>query len=158
MRAVLIGLLRHPDCINHHFEALSRFRPDSPEWGDLLEELLNMSDVTERLDTKGILTILGERGKRGQADQLLMAEMPPFSFCKPIGDPDSAGSEAATIRDLNEAIEVMTVRPQLEAALREVTQRFENTFDDDLYMQQQKLRKQKQEFDDRLMALAEHSF
>lgn len=157
-RAVLIGLLRFPATIAQHFEALSRFQPDSREWGDLLEELLNMSHMSERLDTEGILTILGKRGKRGQADQLLAADMPPFSFCKPIGNPDSTGSEAATIRDLNEAIEVMTVRPQLEAALREVTQRFENTFDDDLYMQQQKLRKQKQEFDDRLMALAEHSF
>lgn len=158
LRAVLYGLLGFPPAISRHFEALSHFHSDSPEYADLLESLLNLSEMSERLDTEALLTILGERGKRGPADRLLAAETPPFSFCNPIGKTDSTGSEAATKRDLNEAIEVMTIRPQLEAALREVTARFEETFDDDLYMQQQKLRKQKQEFDDRLMALADTIF
>ncbi|MEZ5708720.1 MAG: DNA primase [Blastomonas sp.] len=152
-RAVMTGLIRYPGMISRHIESLTACAPDSPDLAELLGELIAVADRLEGLDTEGLLTILGERGKRGLAERLHKADPPPFSFCK--RDDLALEARAEAERDLAEAIEVMIVRPRLEAALRDVTRRFEQEFDERLFEEQQRLRLQKRQFEQRLIELAE---
>ena len=63
--------------------------------------------------------------------------------------------EARIAEDFAEAIEVMITRPRLEAALQDVTRRFENDMQDGLFLEQQQLRARKEAFDQRLIELTE---
>ncbi|WP_373488780.1 DNA primase [Blastomonas sp.] len=155
LRGVLLGLIQRPEQIAAHSEQLADYLPLAGPWAGLLDALIEAALGASRLDTAGILTILAERGADGSAKQLMQGTNPGFSFCQPIGESPELAREAIVAEDLHEAIELMTIRPKLLAALRDVTRRFENECEDGLFLEQQQLRAKQQHFDQRLIALAE---
>jgi len=93
-------------------------------------------------------------------DRLKQGGKAPFSFCSVPSAPTDANRESRIAEDFAEAIEVMTTRPRLESALRDVTRRFENDLaendsGDGLFLEQQQLRARRQLFDQRLIELTE---
>ena len=71
-----------------------------------------------------------------------------FSFLQEGADPRAARE------DLAEAVALLVERPALEAALADATARFEQTFEDAAFEEQQRLLKRKLEFERRLGQMA----
>lgn len=170
LRGVLHGLLYRPALLIRHSEALSEFVGLADSWAALLGAMLDAAhahslqpmDAAETLDTAGLMTILQGKGIADTIDRLKSGGKPPFSFCTPVQPTMDETREMRIAEDFAEAIEVMTTRPRLVAALSEVTRRFEtdlaeNDSGDGLFLEQQQLRARKQQFDQRLIELTERS-
>jgi len=170
LRGVLHGLLHRPALLMRHSEALSEFVGLAEGWADLLDAMLDAGhahsiqpdDAAETLDTARLMTILQDKGMADTIDRLKSGGRPPFSFCTPVQPEKDDAREIRIAGDFAEAIEVMTTRPRLVAALSEVTRRFEadlaeNDSGDGLFLEQQQLRARKQQFDQRLIELTERS-
>ena len=164
IRGVLTGLLHRPALLARHSEALAEFLPQAGAWSELLDALLaaayGSGDVAEHLDTTRLMTILETKGVTSAIDRLKQGGKAPFSFCSVPSAPTDANRESRIAEDFAEAIEVMTTRPRLESALRDVTRRFENDLaendsGDGLFLEQQQLRARRQLFDQRLIELTE---
>lgn len=165
LRGVLHGLLCRPALLARHSEALSEFTGLANGWAGLLDAMLDAADVhanqpedaAETLDTDRLMTILQDKGMADAVDRLKSGGKPPFSFCIAVQDTDIEAREIRIAEDFAEAIEVMTTRPRLVAALKEANLRFENEFDDGLFLEQQQLRARMEAFDQRLIELTERS-
>ncbi|WP_017672551.1 DNA primase [Blastomonas sp. AAP53] len=159
VRGVLTGLLLRPALILRHSETLSEFVSLADRWADLLDAMLDAAHLAapDALDTPGLMTILQGKRLADAVDRLKMGEKPPFSFCTKPAQPVDEQRESRIADDFAEAIEVMTTRPRLEAALQDVTRRFENDMQDGLFLEQQQLRARKEAFDQRLIELTERS-
>ncbi len=159
LRGVLTGLLLRPALILRHSETLSEFVGLADRWAELLDAMLDAAHMAARggLDTPGLMTILQDKRLADAADRLKSGGTPPFSFCSTPSSPVDEQREARVAEDFAEAIEVMITRPRLEAALQDVTQRFENDMQDGLFLEQQQLRARKEAFDQRLIELTERS-
>ena len=170
LRGVLLGLLHRPALLNRHSEALSEFVGLADSWAGLLGAMLDAAqahaihaaDAGDSLDTLRLMTILQDKGMADAIDRLKSGDKPPFSFCIPVQPEMDETREIRIAADFAEAIEVMTTRPRLVAALSDVTRRFENDLaendsGDGLFLEQQQLRARKQQFDQRLIELTERS-
>ena len=157
VRGVVTGLLHRPALILRHSEALSEFVALADRWSELLGALLDAAHpaAPDALDPPTLMTILQAKGLADAVDRLKSGGRPPFSFCAAVSDPADQLREARVAEDFAEAIEVMITRPRLEAALQDVTRRFENDMQDGLFLEQQQLRARKEAFDQRLIELTE---
>lgn len=157
VRGVLTGLIHRPGLILRHSEALSEFISLADRWAELLDALLDAAHhhSAAGLDPSALMTILHSKGLADAVDRLKTGGRPPFSFCIAVAEPADPLHEARIADDFAEAIEVMITRPRLEAALQDVTRRFENDMQDGLFLEQQQLRARKDAFDQRLIELAE---
>ena len=81
------------------------------------------------------------------ADVLCRTNGLAFSFLR--GDADPSRAE----RDLGEAIDVLVTRPVIEQALAEATRAFGATTDEASFAEQQRLTREKQDVERRLMDL-----
>ncbi|HQA18347.1 MAG TPA: DNA primase [Novosphingobium sp.] len=140
--AVLAGLLRFPQQIAIHGDALAHADLPDPRFAVLVDAL----DEGEALETGHLSTILAQRG--------LVAPNPaeyaslPFAFLAADAEPALAGESLA------QAVGLLVERPALEAALAEATVRFERDLSEGAYAEQQRLLKRKLEFDARLRQMA----
>lgn len=139
-RAVVAGLLRHPDQIARHVEALARYRPPDAEMAQAIETLL---DSAESLEINGDDTITLSKRLDTLPDTNAR-----FTFLMEGQDPQAAAE------DLAEAVALLVDRPALEAALAAATERFESSLEDADFAEQQRLRRLLAEFDQRLRDLA----
>ena len=146
-RAVIGGLLLHPELVANHAEALH----DLPLGDSLLESvrdvLINAVYLGQPLESGGAPSILAEAGLGGAADALCKTNGLAFSFLRSDADPSRVA------RDLGEAIEVLVTRPLIEQALAEATARFGETNDEALFVEQQRLTREKRDVERRLMDL-----
>ena len=151
--------LLRPTLILRHSETLSEFVGLADRWAELLDAMLDAAHMVApgALDTPGLMTILQDKRLADAADRLKSGGTPPFSFCSTPSSPVDDQRESRVAEDFAEAIEVMITRPRLEAALQDVTQRFENDMQDGLFLEQQQLRARKEAFDQRLIELTERS-
>jgi DNA primase len=138
-QAVIAGLARHPGEIHRHAETLGRLAGSDPALGKAIDALF---DASEALETGGQLPI-----------SALGSFAPPagntrFSFLMEGSDPHGARD------DLAEAVALLVERPALDAALKDATRRFELTFDEGAFEEQQRLLKRKLEFERRLGQMA----
>ena len=154
-KAILGGLIRHPSQISKHFEALTMFRLADSQMQALLSELIRTAMSKEMLDMQGLLTILEKTDCYNVAKGLLRADALNFTFNRKL--PESASSDfiERAYNDLAEAIKVITARPGLEAALAKATRQVQDNLDEESYAEQQRLRKAKQEFHERLVELTQ---
>ncbi len=154
-KAILGGLIRHPSQISKHFEELTVLRLADSQMQALLSELIGSAMSKEMLDMQALLTILEQTDCYNVAKGLLRADALNFTFNRKL--PDSAPSDfiERAQNDLAEAIKVITARPGLEAALAEATRRVQDNLDEESYAEQQRLRKAKQEFHERLVELTQ---
>jgi DNA primase len=159
VRGVITGLIHRPHLIARHSETLSEFVTLADRWAALLDALIDAAytHASGALDPPALMTILQSKGLADAVDRLKTGGTPPFSFCSACTDPADQLREVRIAEDFAEAIEVMITRPRLEAALQDVTRRFENDMQDGLFLEQQQLRARKDAFDQRLIELAERS-
>jgi DNA primase len=140
--AVVAGMLRFPDLIMRHGNALIHAGLGDPR----LESLVEAAENGAPLEKAALTTILAEQGFPVPAPGDY-AEM-PFGFLRDdLPEPDAR-------RELEQAAALLIERPALEAALASATARFESELSDGAYAEQQRLLKRKLEFDTRLRQMA----
>ncbi|VWX56846.1 DNA primase [Sphingorhabdus sp. 109] len=154
-KGILGGLIRHPCRISSHFEELSAIRLADSTMQSLLGELINVAMRKETLDMQGLLTILEKTDCYNVAKGLLRADALNFTFNRKLPDDAPSLLIERAHRDLAEAIKVVTARPGLEAALAEATRRVQDDLTEESYAEQQRLRKAKQLFHERLVELTQ---
>jgi len=148
-RAVLLGLVRFPELIGDHAEAISRL-PISEVKAARLRDLMVESAITDgALDRERLDTILATRDGAALVEELGLKRGLAFSFTRRDADPDRA------CRDLALAIEALAARPGLEAALEAATGRLKDGGDDTAFQEQQRLRAARDEADRQLATLIE---
>lgn len=152
VRGVLAALLHDPPQIVKHYELLASFSPRDGGHARLLSALLHAATSKETLDTDALLTILGP-DLYNSAQALLSGDGSAFAFANPVVAGDAGISAGERVRGLDEAIQLLRERPQLEAALRQATEAASSDLTEESYALQQRLRAEKEEFDRRLAAL-----
>jgi len=154
-KGILGGLVRHPSRISKHFEELSAIKLADSQLQALLSELVGIALSKETLDLPALLTILEQTDCYNVAKGLLRADALNFTFNRKL--PEDAPSETLerAHQDLAEAIKVVTARPGLEAALAEATRRVQDDLTEESFAEQQRLRKAKQDFNQRLVDLTQ---
>jgi DNA primase len=137
-QAVIAGLVRHPDQIGRHEEALLGLAARSPTLALEIDQLLHLWDSLE-----------AGGGDPISADGSLLQPLDgiPFSFLLEGSDPGAARE------DLAEALALLVERPVLDAAIAAATARFESD-PEGAFAEQQRLRKRKLEFESRLGQMA----
>jgi DNA primase len=138
-QAVISGLARHPGEIQRHAETLGRLAPTDPALARALDALLEAADALETGAPFPISTLAGF---------VTPPENTRFSFLLEGADPKVA------CEDLAEAVALLVERPALEAALADATARFEASFENAAFEEQQRLLKRKLEFERRLGQMA----
>ncbi len=136
--AVIAGLLRFPEEIMRHAEALATCAPADSELGRAIDSLMEAAEALEPGAIAPIWAGRAEGSKRGATS---------FAFLAEDADPAEAREELA------EAVALLVERPALEEAMRAATGRF--AIDPDgSWAEQQRLRKRKLEFESRLGQMA----
>ncbi len=146
-RAIVAGLLLHPTLVAANAEALAELALGDATLERIRDVLVDAAFAGRPLETGDGGSILNEAGLGGAADALRRTDGLAFSFLRGDADPVRAA------RDLGEAIAVLVSRPLIEQALAEATARFGATTDDATFAEQQRLTREKQEVERRLMDL-----
>jgi DNA primase len=147
VKGVVSGLLRFPDMLARHAEALHTLQLGDPLVARLIESLVDLALHDQALDTEQLTTILRASEFDALARDLLRADSLPFSFTRKDAEPERARAELA------EAIQVMVERPELDAALAAATARLKESFDETTYEEQQRLLEMRVDIDRRLANL-----
>ncbi|MBO9517431.1 MAG: DNA primase [Porphyrobacter sp.] len=136
-QAVVAGLVRHPDQIARHAEALLGLSAHEPKLAGAIETLLELSDTLEAGRGR---TISGSGIQTPPPDA-------PYTFLVEGTDPQAAREELA------EAVALLVEKPALEAAIVAATARFD-TDPEGAFAEQQRLRERKLEIESRLGHMA----
>jgi len=146
-RAVIGGLILHPATTEAHAEALAGLSLGDPVLERIRDALIDAAFTGRSLEGGEARSILAEAGLGPAADELCRTNGLAFSFLRGDADPSRAQ------RDLGEAIDVLVTRPVIEQALAEATRAFETTTDEAGFAEQQRLTREKQDVERRLMDL-----
>jgi DNA primase len=146
-RAVVSGLLLHPHLVAIHAETLQDLALGDPLLERVRDALVDAAFHGQPLESEGVPSILAGAGLGSAVDALCKTNGLAFSFLRSDADPSRVA------RDLGEAIEVLVTRPLIEQALAEATARFGETNDEALFVEQQRLTREKQDVERRLMDL-----
>jgi DNA primase len=146
-RAVIAGLVLHPAFAATHAEALHELDLGDSVLERIRDTLLDAAFSGRSLEGKDALSILADAGLGPAADELCRTNGLAFSFLRGDADPSRAQ------RDLGEAIDVLVTRPVIERALAEATRAFGDTTDEAAFAEQQRLTREKQDVERRLMEL-----
>lgn len=136
LRAVFAGLIRHPDQIHHHSEALSRLARLDHEAAPAIESLIELS---ETLDSHGQSAISDFQGFPAPPDHLR------YAFLREGTPPGDAREE------LSEAVSLLVQKPALQAAMAATISRFDED-PEGCFAEQARLRAQLTTVDERLKA------
>jgi DNA primase len=148
-RAVLLGLIRFPDLIGRHGEAIAALWIAEPGVSRMRDLLLESAMTNAALDPEALNTILAERGGAALLEELGRKRGLGFSFTRRDADPERAR------RDLVLAIETLAARPGLDAALEAATARVMDEGDDLAFEEQKRLLVARIEADTQLATLFE---
>lgn len=145
-RAVLLGLVRFPDLIPEHAEAIAALPLAGREAARLRDCLLTAALANGELDPTRLNTILAGAGV-APSEALRVQQGLAFSFIRRDVDPERAR------RDLVLVIETLAARPALDAAYRAATDRLKETGDEAAFEEQKRLRTAREEADRQLATL-----
>ncbi|MBA3676250.1 MAG: DNA primase [Sphingosinicella sp.] len=148
-RAVLGGLLRYPEIIASHSEAVAALPLGEHNAAHLRDILLESAMNHSELDQQQLNTILAHRGAATLIEELNLQQGLAFSFTRRDADPERA------CRDLVLVIETLAARPGLDAAMEAATARLKEAGDEAAFQEQQRLRAARDEADRQLAALLE---
>lgn len=146
-KGIVAGLLRFPDLLARHAEALNALTFADPLVGRLIDALVDLALAEQALDRDRLAPILQKSEFDALVRDLLRADSLPFSFTRKDVQPERARA------DLGEAIQVMVSRPELDAALSAATARLKERFDEATFGEQQRLLELRGETDRRLANL-----
>jgi DNA primase len=148
-RAVLAGLLRFPELIAAHSEAIHDLPIADKALGRLREVLLEAALSHGALDPEQLHTILTAAGVASLAGKLRLERGLAFSFTRRDADPERAS------RDLVLVIDTLAAQPGLSAALEAATARLKEVGDEAAFREQQRLREAREAAERQLAALIE---
>ncbi|HEX4738351.1 MAG TPA: DNA primase [Allosphingosinicella sp.] len=148
-RAVLAGLLRFPELIAAHSEAIHDLPIADKGLARLREVLLEGALAHGALDPGRLDTILASAGVASLAEKLRLERGLAFSFTRRDADPERA------CRDLVLVIDTLAAQPGLYAALEAATARLKEVGDEAAFQEQQRLREARDEAERQLAALIE---
>ena len=148
-RTVLQGLLRHPEIISDHAEAIAALPFADKAAGRLRDSMLTAAMLHGVLDQERLNTILAQTGASAFAEGLRSRNSLAFSFTRRDSDPERAR------RDLVLVIDTLAARPGLDAALEAATARLKEDGDEAAFEEQQRLRAARDEADRQLATLIE---
>jgi DNA primase len=140
--AGLAGLIRWPEEIARHAESLARAPGLDARFGELLDHCGSAAS----LESDNLATILAGQG--------IAAPQPEEYAGLRLGFLSADTPADQAVAELRQALDLLIERPALEAALAEVTARFERELTDEAYAEQQRLLKRKLEFEARLRQMA----
>jgi DNA primase len=146
-RAVIAGLVMRPATVIAHAETLAGISLGDSMLERVRDTLIDAAFAGRSLEGGAAHSILAEAGLGPAADELCRTNGLAFSFLR--GDADPSRAE----RDLGEAIDVLVTRPVIEQALAEATRAFGTTTDEASFAEQQRLTREKQDVERRLMDL-----
>ncbi|HEX8525434.1 DNA primase [Allosphingosinicella sp.] len=149
LHAVLQGLIRYPQVIADHAEAIAALRIADAPAARLRGALLDAALANVELDRERLLTILATSGSAPLAEKLGRTRTLAFSFTRRDCDPERAS------RDLVLVIDTLAAQPGLDAALEAATERLKEDGDEAAFAEQQRLRSARNEADRKLAALVE---
>jgi DNA primase len=150
-RSVLHGLLRFPELVAAHAEAIAALPLPDKMAARLRDALLEGAMAHGELDQEQVHTILTEAGVAPLAERLRLERGLAFSFNRRDADPERAS------RDLVLVIDTLAAQPGLYAALDAATARLEEEGDEAAFQEQQRLRAARDEAERQLAALIEGS-
>ncbi|MGA9582065.1 MAG: DNA primase [Allosphingosinicella sp.] len=148
-RSVLHGLLRYPELVAAHAEAIAALPIPDKTAARLRDALLEGAMAHGELDQEQVHTILAEAGVAPLAERLRLERGLAFSFNRRDADPERAS------RDLVLVIDTLAAQPGLSAALDAATARLEEEGDEAAFREQQRLRAARDEAERQLAALVE---
>jgi DNA primase len=148
-RAVLAGLLLHPELIAEHAEALAALPLADREAAGIRDIMLGAAMSHGELDQQSLNTILAASGAAPFAEKLRQTRGLAFSFTRRDADPERAR------RDLVLVIDTLAARPGLDAALDAATARLKEMGDEAAFQEQQRLRAARDEAEQQLASLME---
>ncbi len=148
-RAVLSGLIRHPEVLAEHAEAVASLPLAGGAQARLRDVMLEAALLNSELDPDRLLTILRAKGAASEVEGLRRKAGLTFSFTRRDADPERAK------RDLVLVIETLAARPGIDAALSAATARLKDEGDEAAFQEQQRLRAARDEADRQLAALVE---
>jgi DNA primase len=148
-RAVLQGLLRFPELIPAHAEAIAALPLTERPVARLRDSLLDAAMIHGTLDQERLNTILAQSGAASLAEKLRLERGLAFSFTRRDIDSERA------CRDLVLVIDTLAAQPGLDAALAAATVRLKDRGDEAAFQEQQRLRAARDEADRQLAALIE---
>ena len=146
-RAVLAGLARYPALIADHAEAIAALPLAGGEDRRMRDLLLDAAFAHDSLDPEGLRTILASAGAQGLVEGSDQQRGLNFSFARTNAEPERAQ------RDLVLVVDVLAARPELVAAYEAATARLKEASDETNFAEQQRLRAEIQELDQRLSRL-----
>jgi DNA primase len=150
-RSVLHGLLRYPELVAAHAEAIGALPLPDKMAARLRDALLEGAMAHGELDQERLITILAEAGVAPLAERLRLERGLAFSFNRRDADPERAS------RDLVLVIDTLAAQPGLYAALEAATARLKQEGDEAAFREQQRLRAARDEAERQLAALIEAS-
>jgi DNA primase len=149
LRSVLQGLLRHPQVIADHLEAVAALPIASTKEARLRDALIEAAMLNGELDPDQLHTILLGKGAAALAEELRRKAGLTFSFTRRDADPERAR------RDLVLVLDTLAARPGLDAALEAATARLKESGEEAAFQEQQRLRAARDEVDRQLATLIE---
>jgi DNA primase len=150
-RAILCGLIYHPEVIQPYAEAIAGLPIADKDLAALRNIVLNAAYEHRTLDSQALITICEDQGSGALATRLIDANGLAFSFTRRQSEAELAR------RDLGMAIEVLSARPELDAALEAATARLAEHWDDTRFAEQMRLQQARREADAKLASLAERA-
>ena len=148
-RALLQGLLRFPEVIAGHAEAIAALPLTTRPASRLRDSLLSAAMAHGELDQQQLNTILTQAGASSLIEELHREQSLAFSFTRRDADPERAS------RDLVLLVETLAAKPGIDAALEAATARLKVEGDEAAFQEQQRLRAARDEADRQLAALVE---
>ncbi len=159
-RAILSGMLLHPERIMPHAENLGRITRMDPASLQLADVLITTMLDNPSLDPEGLRTILASSGADHMVKSLAGANAIPFSFNrKPTAkdilahDADMLEMRELAIQDLDEAVEAALAWEDIDHAFSLATARAATDFDESIAQEQQALAVAKREWTNRIEQL-----
>ncbi|QAY79379.1 DNA primase [Sphingosinicella sp. BN140058] len=149
LRAVLAGLVRHPEVIAAHSEAVAALPIVEANAVRLRDSLLSAALLHGELDQERLNTILIDEGVAPLAEALRQERGLAFSFTRRDVDPERAQ------RDLVLVIDTLAAQPGIETALAAATEWLKESGDEAAFQEQQRLRMARDEAEKQLAALVE---
>jgi DNA primase len=146
-RAVLDGLLNHPELIQQHVETIAALPIKNRELVRLRDLMLEAAFTQDRLDRERLLTILADNGAAALVEGLGQGRGLAFSFTRANADPERAQRELVLV------VDTLAARPDLDAAYAAATARLKEAFDEATFAEQVRLRAEREEADQRLARL-----
>ncbi len=137
--ALLGGLLRYPQALARHQDALARLNIADGADAALRDAMLDAAISHQGLDTGALLAILAETKVYNRALTLLRADAMHFSFNRREDD-ETGTVRARALRDLDEFVAVLVTQPEIRAALARATEQFAVSLDADGLAEQARLR------------------